>query len=127
MGGDINAKRLEWGCHCISTAGDILYQYVESHHSISILPPTRPTFIYRNTPYEILDFIIHSNSILPTTPRPLFELRSDHLPILIAIYLGAFPTLSKNPTKRPQIGQNLETELPTKLNCKNLDLAHLWK
>lgn len=91
LGGDINSKRLEWGCKTNTTAGNILYQFLEMRQDLTLQPPSGPTYLQNHLPFDILDFIIHSSTLHPTVPKPLNELNSDHLPIISALSIGAFP------------------------------------
>ena len=101
IAGDLNCKHRSWGCKTQNTCGSTLELYLQNSSSIEIYPPSNPTHLINGLPHDILDIVLHTNQIALTVPKPLFELTSDHLPIIFSSRIDAFAqnnTFSQTPS-----------------------------
>lgn len=90
IAGDLNCKHMMWGCKTDNPAGKILLNFLHDEQHFYILPPTGPTHLINGLPHDILDMVLHTPNIFTTTPKPLDELDSDHLPIIFSTCFNSF-------------------------------------
>jgi hypothetical protein len=87
VGGDLNAKQIQWGCHSNSPRGNTL-QRITNNKNYNILSPPSPTYwptSPRKRP-DILDiFITKIPNRLNCTTENLQNPMSDHSPVLLII------------------------------------------
>lgn len=87
VGGDLNAKQMQWGCHSNSPRGNSLYQII-NNKKYNIQSPPNPTYwptSLRKCP-DILDIFITKipnrlNCSTENLPNPI----SDHSPVLLVV------------------------------------------
>lgn len=81
--GDFNAKNTNWGCRHNNQNGLILSQ-IANILKLKLITPAEPTYypFDRNKNPDILDIGI-TNSNITFFSTPIFELDSDHIPVLI--------------------------------------------
>jgi endonuclease/exonuclease/phosphatase (EEP) superfamily protein YafD len=87
LGGDYNAKHLQWGSRVITPRGRVLLRCIMDKQ-LSIHSPPQPTYwpAARNRLPDILDFFISSNlNGLRVVVDSLADLSSDHSPVLVTI------------------------------------------
>lgn len=87
VGGDLNAKHIQWGCRASNPRGNSLLQ-TAYHSNITILAP--PNFTYWPTSLhkmpDILDiFVAKIPNSLHTQIQNLLDPCSDHSPVLLSI------------------------------------------
>ena len=135
LAGDLNAKSKDWGCLTDNKAGKELWNFIKNSSSLILSPPTTPTHLVRHIPHDILDIAIHSTSLPVTSPRALFELSSDHLPIYFTLQASHY--ISHPPIKtsltdwfkyRSRLSRKINQHLPLSTN-RDIDTAinHLSK
>lgn len=87
IGGDINAKHTQWGCHTSNPHGNLLHRII-TLQQYKILSPSSPTY-WPNSPRkrpDILDiYITKISNSLNCYVTNLNEPCSDHSPVLLTI------------------------------------------
>ena len=110
--GDFNAKHTTWNCGKTNTRGKMLKQITDELGAV-VLTPDEPTFTqYNQLGSDILDILIHSRNVYPSSISVIHELESDHLPVIATIL--ANPKL-KILNKKPKRETNWEV-FKNKLN-----------
>ena len=99
IGGDFNAKHINWGCRVNNPRGMVLYNYTNLK-GYNILAPPGPTYwpaSLRKKP-DILDiFVSNTPSNIFLTTGNLLEPTSDHSAVLLTI--SASPPIRPSPPK----------------------------
>lgn len=90
LAGDLNAKHPEWGSRVINPAGRKLLADAEAR-GYDVLGPDSPTHIPSNTrsAADVLDIVVKKNIRCPVQVEVLYDLDTQHLPILITLALAA--------------------------------------
>ncbi|KAL4103436.1 hypothetical protein QTP88_018813 [Uroleucon formosanum] len=87
VGGDLNAKHIQWGCRASNPRGNSLLQ-TAYHSNISILAPPNCTYwpTSRHKKPDILDiFVAKIPNSLHTQTQNLLDPCSDHSPVLLSV------------------------------------------
>ncbi|CAH2215773.1 jg21243, partial [Pararge aegeria aegeria] len=96
--GDLNAKHQAWGSRIANTAGRYLLEDSERHH-YGVLGPGSPTNIpvdCRCSP-DVLDIVLHHRTDHPISVEALYDLDTEHLPILVTLNLQRDFTIPRPP------------------------------
>lgn len=96
--GDLNSKSIYWNCRASNPSGRTLDELC-GRYSMYVSAPSEPTYFpYRlNAEPDILDIILLKNFSMPITQTVLFELDSDHVPVIITF--NTTPKISKLPPR----------------------------
>lgn len=96
--GDLNSKNIIWNCRTNNPSGHTLNELC-GRYSIYISAPSDPTYFPNrsNAEPDILDIVLMKNIRIPITQTVLFELDSDHVPVLITF--DTTPKISKPPPR----------------------------
>ncbi|GBP89928.1 RNA-directed DNA polymerase from mobile element jockey [Eumeta japonica] len=101
LAGDLNTKHTAWGSRVISPAGRQLLQDSEQHEYEVIGPdtpshiPTKPRFRA-----DVLDVVLCHQLPYPIYVEVLYDMDTQHLPILITLGTTAHMTPARPPTHR---------------------------
>ncbi|KAJ0173910.1 hypothetical protein K1T71_010056 [Dendrolimus kikuchii] len=86
--GDLNAKHHAWGSRVITPAGKRLLDEAEAG-DLTVIGPDSPTHIPSNPHHsaDVLDIVVHQNLCCPVHIEVLYDLDTQHLPILVTLAL----------------------------------------
>ncbi|BES92288.1 Hypothetical protein NTJ_05096 [Nesidiocoris tenuis] len=86
LGGDYNAKHPRWASNIANPRGRLLHD-VAFRHQIEFMFPIEPTYYPSNGGVpDTLDFFLGKNAeLLCSYPEVLYELSSDHYPVITTI------------------------------------------
>ncbi|CAG4936289.1 unnamed protein product [Parnassius apollo] len=93
IAGDLNAKHPAWGARVINPPGHALFEDAE-RYGYDVLGPEEPTHVpidLRKRP-DVFDIVLSRNVNYPIAVEVLYDLNSQHLPILITLGLKAVTT-----------------------------------
>lgn len=121
VGGDINAKHIQWGCRTTNPRGNSLLQSI-THNTLRVISPPNPTYwptSPRKRP-DILDiFITKIPSTLHSSIINLHAPCSDHSPILLTIDCQPLPNQYNAPPLHSQINwENFQESILQKTSLK---------
>lgn len=96
LAADLNAKHPDWGSRVINPVGRQLQQDAEAK-DITILGPDSPTHIPTNNRHsaDVLDILLTKNFPYPVQVEVLYDLDTNHLPLLITLALTAVCTVPR--------------------------------
>lgn len=85
--GDLNSKHRSWGCNSSTAQGKRLFKFTVENN-ISVLTPTEATHFPYNTNIvpDILDVVLTKGITFPIFQNVLYDLQSDHNPVLIKLF-----------------------------------------
>ena len=96
--GDFNAKHTTWNCGKTNTRGK---NQITDELGAVVLTPDEPTFThYKQSCSDILDILIHSRNVFPSSIGVIHELESDHLPVVVSILVNPKLKALNNKPKR---------------------------
>lgn len=85
--GDFNSRHPFWGCLGHNRAGNVLFDVLNEGH-FNIHFPSSPTFYPGpNANPSVLDLVLSNSNMSIGSPEVLTELGSDHLPILLEVFV----------------------------------------
>lgn len=86
IGGDLNAKNVEWNSRITTARGRILAKHSDLH-GYQVLAPIKPTFFSYNSNIlpDVLDIFLYNCNAVPLSIDTLEELSSDHNPVLLLL------------------------------------------
>ena len=86
IGGDLNAKNVEWNSRITTARGRILAKHSDLH-GYQVLAPIKPTFFSYNSNIlpDVLDIFLYNCNAIPLSIDTLEELSSDHNPVLLLL------------------------------------------
>ncbi|KAJ2937413.1 hypothetical protein O0L34_g19102 [Tuta absoluta] len=86
LAGDLNAKHPAWNSRSTNRAGRTLLKDSEDQ-GYSVIGPTEPTNIPTNASQQanVLDIVLHQNLPFPVHVEVLYDLNTQHLPILVVL------------------------------------------
>nr|XP_034826944.1 uncharacterized protein LOC117984436 [Maniola hyperantus] len=99
--GDLNAKHQAWGSRVNSAAGRMLLEDSE-RYNYGVLGPGAPTNIpttHLHQP-DVLDIVLHYRLDHPISVEPLYDLNTEHLPILVTLNLQRDFTIPRPPSNK---------------------------
>ena len=101
VAGDLNAKHPAWGSRVITPAGRRLLEDSEANN-YEVLGPDEPTHVPSNTNYspDVLDVVLCQELPCPVHVEVLYDMNTQHLPILITLGLAADFTAARAPRPR---------------------------
>lgn len=96
LAADLNAKHPDWGSRVINPAGRRLQEHAENS-GINIIGPDSPTHIPTNALHaaDVLDIVLVKNLPFLTQVEVLYDLDTNHLPLLITLALTADCTIPR--------------------------------
>jgi len=120
IGGDYNAKHINWGCRANNPRGLVLYNYTNLK-GYNILAPPGPTYwptSLRKKP-DILDiFVSNTPSNLFLTTGNLLEPTSDHSAVLLTVS-ASLPKLFHPNTDRRRFHDLVDKNIDMKVSLKS--------
>jgi Reverse transcriptase (RNA-dependent DNA polymerase)/Endonuclease-reverse transcriptase len=126
VGGDFNAKHPQWGCRVANPRGGVLLNTLSQTDHI-VLSPSSPTYWPTSLTKrpDILDIFIASSSFsnLFHSIENLYDLTSDHSPVLLVLDTQPLPTLPKpslanGPIDYDSFAKHLEKNLHLNIHLK---------
>ncbi|GBP29508.1 Probable RNA-directed DNA polymerase from transposon BS [Eumeta japonica] len=101
LAGDLNAKHTAWGSRVISSAGRQLLQDSEQH-GYEVIGPDTPSHIPTDPRFraDVLDVLLCHQLPYPIYVEVLYDMDTQHLPILITLGTTAHMTPALPPTYR---------------------------
>lgn len=90
LAGDLNAKNTAWGSTTTSAAGRLLRNASDAL-DLEVIGPDAPTHVPSDASHraDVLDIVLFKNLQCPVHVEVLYDLDTQHLPILIVLGLGA--------------------------------------
>ncbi|CAH2094956.1 unnamed protein product [Euphydryas editha] len=101
MVGDLNAKHPTWGSNTMTPVGRKLYEDAELNGYV-VVGPSSPTHIPsdpRCRP-DVLDIVVHSGLPSPVNVEVIYDLDTQHLPLLVTVDLQDSIRVQKGPRRR---------------------------
>ena len=86
IAGDLNAKNAEWGCRATNAKGRTLAKVLECQDFTLLAPEEHTHIATGGGGSDILDIFLAKNiNTLISTPKAIYDLTSDHLPVLLEL------------------------------------------
>ncbi|GBP87700.1 Probable RNA-directed DNA polymerase from transposon BS [Eumeta japonica] len=102
LAGDLNAKHTTWGSRVISPAGRQLLQDSEQH-GYEVIGPDTPSHILTDPRFraDVLDVVLCHQLPYSIHVNVLYDMDTQHLPLLIMLGTTVHMTPARPPTHRP--------------------------
>jgi hypothetical protein len=102
VAGDFNSKHPQWNSSCVNRNGQVLFDYAQRRQlTVHIDAPSTPTFFHMMIPgyADVLDIAMFQNFQGGYAMENLYELSSDHNPILLVMNLSNAPLSTPTRTR----------------------------